>query len=312
MRIRLLFVVSLGLSLFMLPAVHGAREDLATPPASQADEPLPGVELARTVATATGIAITPLLGVSAVGAWQAYKAAPDERANLPWYASPWFWIPGIVIALLLVMKDPLLGLVPGAKKPLDALDVLENKASAILATPAIVPMFLSTFSDAEGLGSLPRTTSIALSEAGLAALPVIGEGLPQLLLVAIGVVVSLVAFFCVWLAFHAINVLILLSPFGPLDLLLRSMKLLVLALLVVSTFIHPYLGMLVALLIVLVSIPIAGWSFRFSVFGGVLATDLITLRHRWGTLDPARARGFTARKLGSVRPRTLEPSAEFQ
>ena len=40
------------------------------PTSNNAAPPLPGVELAETLATATGIAITPMLGVSAVpGEW---------------------------------------------------------------------------------------------------------------------------------------------------------------------------------------------------------------------------------------------------
>ena len=44
------------------------------------------------------------------------------------------------------------------------------------------------------------------------------------MLLGIAVPVFLAAFFCVWLAFHAINVLILLSPFGVLDIFLRLIK----------------------------------------------------------------------------------------
>ena len=61
-----------------------------------------GLAIAEALATATGIAITPLLGVSAVGAWKAYKTPPELRGQLPWYAARWFWVPGLAIALLLV------------------------------------------------------------------------------------------------------------------------------------------------------------------------------------------------------------------
>ncbi len=268
------------------------------------DAPLPGVELANTLALATGIAISPLLGVSAVGAWQVWRTPPELRPSLPWYASAWFWIPGLAVGLLLALKDPVLGIAPGAKKPLDALDVLENKVSALLAAPAVVPMFLSAVAGVRRVGELAAGSSPAVALAGVAALPGWVEELPRALLVGLGLALFLAAFFCVWLAFHAINVLILLSPFGPLDTLLRLVKLAVLAVLGAATLIHPYLGLLVALGIVAVSVLLAGWSFRLMVFGGVLAGDLVTWRHRRVKTDPSRLRAFVVDELGSAPART--------
>jgi hypothetical protein len=267
------------------------------------DEALPGIELARTLAMATGIAITPLLGVSAVGAWQAFKASGVAGQRLPWYASRWFWVPGLIVALLLVFKDPLLGLVPGAKKPLDALDVLENKASAVLATPAVVPMFLSAFGAVAVSSVSSEGNALELRQAGMGALPSSVSDLPGALGLGLMAVIFVAAFLCIWLAFHTINVLILLSPFGFLDVVLRSLKLLVLAVLAGSTVVHPYLGLSVALLILLVALLVAGWSFRFMVFGGVIAADLVRRRHRERPRDHERFRAFAAGKLGSAPTR---------
>src|SRR6266542_4345318 len=41
----------------------------------------PGVELAQTLSTVTGVAISPLLGVGAVGAWKYYHTLPEKRAT---------------------------------------------------------------------------------------------------------------------------------------------------------------------------------------------------------------------------------------
>ena len=62
--------------------------------------PPPGVEIAKTLSVVTGVAISPLLGVSAVGCYQYYfKAKTDEeRAKLPWFASPLFWLAGVFCA----------------------------------------------------------------------------------------------------------------------------------------------------------------------------------------------------------------------
>ena len=56
----------------------------------------PGLDAAQAISTITGVAISPLLGVSAVGAWQWFKCAPEKRARLSWYAQPWFWLRGLM------------------------------------------------------------------------------------------------------------------------------------------------------------------------------------------------------------------------
>ena len=109
MRPRTLIAVLLTLSCLGSAAICGSSIQAEEAMATEDDEALPGVELAKTVAIATGIAITPLLGVSAVGAWEYYHADASLRAELPWYTSQWFWIPGLLVALLLVFKDPLPG-----------------------------------------------------------------------------------------------------------------------------------------------------------------------------------------------------------
>src|SRR5688572_24744065 len=54
-----------------------------------------GEEIARTVTLTTGVPISPMLGVSALGAWRWWQTPEVARAALPWYARPWFWGPGI-------------------------------------------------------------------------------------------------------------------------------------------------------------------------------------------------------------------------
>ncbi len=303
MRSRIWVAISLSACILLAPAARGFSKESAPAAPAEGTGPLPGIRLAETLATVTGIAITPLLGVSVVGAWQYYHADESVRPTLPWYTARWFWVPALIVGLLLALKDPILGVIPGAKKPLDALDVLENKASAIVAAPAVVPMFLSAFAVTRATGRAADAGGLGVSQAGLAPLPGFLEDLPSAIGLALGGLGFLAAFFCVWLAFHAINVLILLSPFGVLDTLLRAIKLLVLVVLVGGTFLHPYLGLLVALVILAAAIPLAGWSFRLMVFGGVLAADLVTRRHRHEAAT-ASVRAFTVGQLGSARART--------
>src|ERR1035438_7085956 len=104
--------------------------------------PPPGVEIAKTLSMITGVAISPLLGVSAVGCYQYYKAQTDEqRAKLPWFASPVFWVPAFLVIVLCFIKDTAgVALATVAPKPLDAIESIEHKISGLVATGAFVPI----------------------------------------------------------------------------------------------------------------------------------------------------------------------------
>src|SRR5512140_3136417 len=66
--------------------------------ASTTNSATPGTELAHAISEITGVATSPLLGVSTVGAWKYFHAqTPQQRARLPWFAQPWFWIPAFAL-----------------------------------------------------------------------------------------------------------------------------------------------------------------------------------------------------------------------
>ena len=111
----------------------------------------PGVELAHAISEITGVAISPLLGVSAVGAWKYFHAqTPQQRARLPWFAQPWFWIPAFVVVGACLLKDTLGATAPRVlKKPLDVADAIEHKISGLIATGAFVPLVIAVFPTAE-------------------------------------------------------------------------------------------------------------------------------------------------------------------
>ena len=101
--------------LCLVLAVLGVAEGLATAPepVDVAEETLlPGVELAQTLATSTGIAITPLLGVSAVGAWQYFTTPEESRHQLPWFSARLFWVPALLLVAFMLFKEPILGWAP--------------------------------------------------------------------------------------------------------------------------------------------------------------------------------------------------------
>ena len=114
------------------------------------------MELAHAISEITGVAISPLLGVSAVGAWRYFHAqTPQQRARLPWFAQPWFWIPAFVLVTACFLKDTLGITAPRLlKKPLDVADALEHKISGLVATGAFVPLVIAVFPTAAARGCL--------------------------------------------------------------------------------------------------------------------------------------------------------------
>ena len=254
----------------------------------------PGVELASAISVITGTAISPLLGVSAVGAWRYFHAqTPQQRARLPWFARPWFWIPAFVLVTACFLKDTVGLTAPRLlKKPLDVADALAHKISGLIATGAFVPLVISVFPPAEPKAALQGSTGF------LAAIDLswLGNGLL--------VPVAMLAFFIVFLASNAINVLILLSPFGVVDAALKGFRGLVLLTVTATAFVNPWLGAACALIIIGIAYFIAGWSFRLSYFGLVFIWDLATLRSRRFQPDGAANRMLLAREISRVPART--------
>ena len=73
-RVLLLAVLLAAIGLVRPPALHAAVEAQITAKAST-----PGVQIAQTLSMITGVAISPLLGVSAVGCYQYFKCNSDEQ-----------------------------------------------------------------------------------------------------------------------------------------------------------------------------------------------------------------------------------------
>ncbi len=268
----------------------------ATVPAAAAAapaKPAPGVELAQTISMLTGVAISPLLGVGAVGAWKYFKATAETRPRLPWFAQPWFWLPALLLVGVVFAKDVAGPVVPTVlKKPLDVAEVIENKVSGLVAVGALVPLMIS-LSSLFGSGD-----SSSLAAAGFAAIG--WDSVLNALLTPF----AMVAFVIVWLAAHAINVLIVISPFGTVDLALKAFRAFILSTVTFTSFANPWVGAVWAAIIIGFCYCIAGWSFRATVCGTVFVTDLLLRRRRWFMPAAGKLWAFTSRKLESVPVRT--------
>jgi MFS family permease len=288
-----LWFIAFALCGFILVAQAGQSTPLAQKPAPD-KKAAPGVEAAQTISMLTGVAISPLLGVSAVGAWKYFDAPKEQRANLPWYAQPWFWLLGLGLVAAVAAKDVVGPAVPTVlKKPLDVAEAVENKISGLVAAGAFVPSAATFLSVAQDV-----TTSSA-------AWPMIagidGAAIINVLLLPFAVV----AFLIVWLAGHAINMLILLSPFATVDAALKGFRTFILSTVCATSFVDPYVGAVWALIIVTISYFLAGWAFRLTVFGSLFITDYVTFKRTRFLPDDRANWMFLAREISGVPIRTF-------
>lgn len=291
-------VLALCCAVLPLSSARAAEAKKAAPAAKT-----PGIELATMASQVTGIAISPLLGVSGVGAYQYFKAStPEEKAKLPWFAQVSFWLPALLLVGLCAFKDTIAAVAPpGWKKPLDIAETLENKVSGLVAAGAVVPSIVA-------LGS-----KLIMSSAGLDHAPAIAGGLGMIqlgamdfswLLTIVMVPLSIAVFAVVWVVGHAINVLILLSPWGAVDTVLKAMRTSVLSLVAATAYIDPVVGATLSAVIVVLAWFMAGWAFRLMVFGSVFTWDFFTFRAARFQLLADGNRLFTAREIAGAPMRT--------
>ena len=271
---------------------QGAQDAAAAAPATaNPNKPTAALEIAQTVSAVTGIAISPLLGVGAVGCYQYVRSS--DRSKLSWYAQPWFFLPALALVGLVAAKDVLgAATPPGLKKPIDVAETLENKVSGIVATGAIVPM-IGNFLHA----AVPHS-GLDIGSLHLAAI----DATPLLQILATPF--ALAAYAIVWMAAHSIQVLILLSPWGVVDVVLKSIRTALLSALAGIAYINPWLGAALSILLILLAYFIAGWSFRLTTYGTVFCWDFFTFRRTRFTPGTGENWAFAARAIGEVPIRT--------
>ena len=179
------------------------------------------------------------------------------------------------------------------KKPLDAAEVIEHKISGLVATGAFVPLVASIFQAPPA----PHDGS-SLAALGFATMDL------HWLYNALTVPIAMAVFFVVFLASNAINILILISPFTTVDTALKVFRTSILASVAGSSFVNPWMGAAWAVIIILVSWLIAGWSFRLSHFGLVFVWDFFTGRKGRFKPDATANKLFLGRKIEKVPTRT--------
>lgn len=295
----------LGLSLALLAAAASAQAPMPTRDTTRdthAIKLLSDAErLAKSISSVVGTAISPLVGIGLIGSWGWLYASEAARPELPWYNQPWAWGSVMLLVLLVALKDTLGGLLPLAKKPLDALELIENKLSALVALPIVIHAFMGGMSvqDRASAGKALSSLVPVAHASGGAAAAIDGAS------IGVIAVLSAIVFVVVWMTGHVVNVLVLLSPFGLLDSLLKLARFAILGAVFATAALHPALGVVTSLAVVIVSLVLFGWSFRFTTLGTLMAVDVLSGRHDDPALERRGLRVFTCAGHPALPVRTM-------
>lgn len=252
----------------------------AAVPATTSQPESRAVVFATGVAQLTGLAISPLLVLVAIGWKDFVDLGGSNAATLPLHANPWFLVPcTIVLGIALVKRcsSPVMPL--PLRKVLDAADYLEAKLAALVAAGVLLPTIASTMAAAAGSAAAPDPnvqTAGFLSAGVLAGLVFVG---------------ALAVYLSVWITFHVIDALIVLSPFAIVDAVLVALRASILGVLALALLIHPFVALVLALPIIVLSFLFAGWCIRLDLFALSVAIDLAFRRRA----EDARPRAFLAR-----------------
>lgn len=292
-----------GLLLFLFAATAAplaaqeVKVEAETPAVEQKENILPGVALSQGITEITGVAISPLLGVSSVGVWHYWKSPAAARPALPWYCQPWAWGTGFALLALCFLKDSLGTAVPGVlKKPFDMVELFENKVSALVASGAFVPLVANQMA-VHFKAEHPET--IIAPAASILGANFAGIDIAWLMIPA-----SIIAFLLVWICSHAINVLIILSPFSTVDALLKLARAALLAMVGVIYAIAPWLAAFLCLLIIATAAWLAPSAMRLAIFGARYAADILMPWRGKKRVSPEAPQAFTLGRLAGLPPRT--------
>lgn len=259
-----------------------------------------GGKLNRAFAALTGEAINPLFGVTALGMYNYFKTPERLREALPLYDRPVVWVPLLGIIFLMLFNSTICEAFPFLKVPLNALGDMVNKAGAVAVLPLVIKMFADSFAQ-------PAGEHIATAVG--AVLPVAYAGDAGVMATAYnsfgwlaGAVIGFIVYGAVWLTFNVVDVLILICPFPGVDAVLKSFRLSIMGILAGTNHLSPETAFIIALVVVLVSLFLAGWSFRLSVFGLIFSTDILFFRKKDVTEAPTVAFSCSGMKVARGIP----------
>jgi len=294
------------LPIILLTVVLLASAQIAEP--DETDQTLKsGESVSKALTTVTSTAISPLLGVSVMGAWTYFRTPAPQREHLPFFMRPYFWAPTIVLLVLIFIKDTFGGFAPLIKKPLDAIEVLlVNHASLVLI---VFPVVMHQVAQVMGFTSLRNLFASMLSGPVVYAATAQATGIHHAFSVTTAVLYTLLGFAIagvVWLVGHCFDVIALISPFPFVDFMVKTIRNGIFAILFVTSLISPRVGLLLALIVILVSFLLFGWALRLSFFGAMYAWSLLEMLLFEMQEKPDREDGVRAFSAGvkNVKRRT--------
>ena len=296
---------------YLFPVVLIAVVLLASARTAEPDESTQALKSGESVnealATVTSTAISPLVGVSVMGAWHYYRTPAPRRAQLPFFDRPYFWAPAMMLLLLIFIKDTFGGFAPLIKKPLDAIEVLfVNHASLVLIVFPVVMHQVARmmgFTSLRGLfAGMFNGPAVYAATAQTASVHHAFSTATAVLYIVVGFIITGV----VWLFGHCFDVLALISPFPFVDFVLKAIRNVIFAVLLVTSIISPHMGLLLSLVIIIVSFLLFGWALRLSFFGSLFAWSLLEMLLLDIREKPRREHGVRAFNAGvkNVKRRT--------
>lgn len=266
---------------------------------------LSGERIAEEISKATGCAISPILGISVLGAYTYYTTPIEKRTQVPWHAKPAFWGPLLAVLLGIILKDSSKITLPKILiMPLDAIEtLLEKNTSAVLGLLVILSSI--TGKGIEQLQLAGQELNFSLITSAHAAENVSNTAVTYSSgVVELGILSMLVTvvFGLVWVVSQSFNFLMFLCPFSWLDLLLAMFKNSIIAFLVGAYLISPFLGLFVSCLIILLSIYLFARSYRFVIFGTIVSSDVLFRGSRKHKIESEMVKSFASSDLDDIPP----------
>ena len=149
MNRRVAFVLAIAMTAILVAPPMAAQPeeipDRETRERDVADLLRKSEALAQGLSATVGTAISPLVGIAVISAVGYFRSDAADRDQLPWYNQPTFWLWAVAILILVAAKDSIGGAMPIIKKPLDALELIENQVSALVALPIVIPTLMALF-----------------------------------------------------------------------------------------------------------------------------------------------------------------------
>ncbi|MCU0706120.1 MAG: hypothetical protein MUF18_19325, partial [Fimbriiglobus sp.] len=251
-----------------------------------------GEKVCNKLSLAALVGKSPWLVMGVGGAVQYFNTPDERKEKLGAFAQPWAWGSMLVLVLLVAFKDSILTVFSSLKMPLDALAEAFHAVGGVFGIAYLGASAFGTDPSADPdqiQGLLPDNTAAPvptlLDQAGSFVLWLLMCGVHA----------------AVWIVFNSIEVAILLNPIPFVDTCLKAFRTAIIGVISGAAAIHPVLGFLVALPIILGSVLLVPVALRFAIAGGVFTADVFKRLFGVKPKPGAPVRAFAALGFPGVR-----------